>query len=171
MKVIERNFFKLLQSGIYDQETAPVEPLSPWKWRRLYQLSLMHGVAALVHDGIKHGQDQLFIRQIPTKLQQQWQKTTDDIERNNRETDLRLVELFAQLAQAGLHPYLLRGQATATCYRQPLHRTCGDIDLWFPTEEEYQQAIEWAKVNGSELTEEDDRTSYEWKSRMIEYHA
>lgn len=37
MDIIQRNFFRLLRSGAFGDKTA-IEPMSPFKWRRLYQM-------------------------------------------------------------------------------------------------------------------------------------
>ncbi len=52
MDVVQRNFFRLLRSGTFGGH-EPVEPMSAYKWNRLYQMALMHGVAALTADGIE----------------------------------------------------------------------------------------------------------------------
>ena len=36
--------------------------------------------------------------------------------------------------EAGLHPILLKGQGIATHYINPLHRQCGDIDVYIGKE-------------------------------------
>lgn len=74
MNIIERNFFRLLRVGAFNQE-EPIEPLSAWKWRRLYQLSLMHDVESLIRRGISRCEGQFFV-QIPENLLAEW-RTTD----------------------------------------------------------------------------------------------
>lgn len=71
MDVTTRNFFSLLRAGAFHtQET--IEPLSVWKWNRLYQLSLLYDVAAPVYEGIGLCRDQFFM-QLPVELDQTWQ--------------------------------------------------------------------------------------------------
>lgn len=74
MTVIERNFFRLLRTGLFNTH-EPVEPLSSWKWRRLYQLSLVHGVASYVWQGIQACEDDFFIQQVSPQLKEKWKKT------------------------------------------------------------------------------------------------
>ena len=80
MNIIERNFYRLLRAGAFGTEEQ-IEPLSAWKWNRLYQLSEMHDVAPLLYKGIERCQDQFFL-QIPTELLQHWSQAqchgTDD---------------------------------------------------------------------------------------------
>lgn len=83
MTIIERNFFRLLRSGAFGTEEQ-IEPLSAWKWNRLYQLSVMHDVAAWVYQGLQRCSDQFFV-QVPEELMKNWSTATtqtDDDDRN-----------------------------------------------------------------------------------------
>ena len=66
MNITERNFFRLLRAGALGTEEQ-IEPLSAWKWRRLYQLAVMHDVEDLVRRGIDRCATQFFV-QVPEKL-------------------------------------------------------------------------------------------------------
>lgn len=70
MNIIERDFFRLLRAGAFGREEQ-IEPLSVWKWNRLYQLSEMHDVAPLTYKGLQLCQGQFFV-QVPEQLLQQW---------------------------------------------------------------------------------------------------
>ena len=72
MNIIDRNFYRLLRSGAFNTEEQ-IEPLSAWKWNRLYQLSEMHDVASIVYQGIERCKAQFFV-QIPADLLEQWAK-------------------------------------------------------------------------------------------------
>jgi len=74
MNIIERNFFRLLRAGAFAIEEQ-IEPLSAWKWNRLFQLSEMHDVSPIVYKGIKRCSDQFFV-QVPEALLQQWSLAT-----------------------------------------------------------------------------------------------
>ena len=80
MNIIERNFYRLLRAGAFGTDEQ-IEPLSAWKWNRLYQMSEMHDVAPLLYQGIERCRDQFFL-QIPDELMQQWSQAschgTDD---------------------------------------------------------------------------------------------
>jgi len=76
MTIIERNFFRLLRAGAFGKQEQ-IEPLSAWKWHRLYQLSLMHDVEQTVYKGIECCKDQFFV-QVPEELQEKWAVTMTD---------------------------------------------------------------------------------------------
>lgn len=50
MDIIKRNFFGLLRAGAFD-ETEKIEPMSAFKWRRLYQMSVSQSVVSFFMDG------------------------------------------------------------------------------------------------------------------------
>ncbi len=81
MNIIERNFYRLLRAGAFGTEEQ-IEPLSAWKWNRLYQLSEMHDVTPIVYQGLERCRDQFFV-QVPEALAEQWSRQraqTDDEE-------------------------------------------------------------------------------------------
>ena len=77
MDIIQRNFIRLLKCGAFGQQ-APLEPMSEWKWQRLYRVSLIHGVTPWIADGIKKSSDDFFL-QLPSTLYQQF--VTDKTDR------------------------------------------------------------------------------------------
>lgn len=170
MDVMQRNFFRLLRSGAFG-DTAAIEAMSPWKWRRVYQASLVHGVAALVADGIRNHSGDFFM-QLPADLAASWNKTVSDIEAANRNCNISVSELFGTLGGGEhLRPILLKGQGLASLYPNPLHRTCGDIDFFFPFEAQGRKADEWAKANGADASVSDKGTwQYSWHGTMVEHH-
>ena len=66
MHVIHRNLFRLLRAGAFGEEVR-IEPLSAWKWKRLYELTLLHDISALVYDGVMQCSYQFFA-QLPEDL-------------------------------------------------------------------------------------------------------
>lgn len=75
MDIIQRNFFRLLRSGAFNT-TEEIEPMSAYKWQKLYQLSVMHDVVAYAYDGLERCNDQFFLR-LPEKLRNEWQQAAD----------------------------------------------------------------------------------------------
>ena len=73
MDIIQRNFLRLLQCGAFGQREQ-IEPMSAWKWNRLYQLSQMHDVTPWVYDGIKQCADDFFLK-IRAEQMQRWQQS------------------------------------------------------------------------------------------------
>ena len=51
MNIIHRNLFRLLRSGAFD-EYEELEPMSPFKWRRLLQIADVQGMAPYIQLGV-----------------------------------------------------------------------------------------------------------------------
>ena len=153
MDITTRNFFRLLRAGAFGQEEQ-IEPISAWKWKRIYQLSLMHGVSALLHDGLTMCKRQFFV-QLPEGLSEEWEKSTRDIEQRNIQTNEQLAALFSIFNHQQLRPILLKGQSLGSYYDRPNHHIPEGIDIFFPFQTQGQKADEWGKANGKELCQKD----------------
>ena len=169
MTVIERNFFRLLLSGTFGNQEL-IEPMSAWKWKHLHQLSLMHGVAALVYDGLLSRKDEFFL-QLSQEQWTLWKNTVSEIETNNQTYNAKLSELINILNHEQTRPILIKGQGLATIYDNPLHRTPGDIDIYFPYAPQARKANKWARENGSECDDtEKGILEYQWNGISVEHH-
>lgn len=100
MDVIQRNFMRLLRSGAFG-EHEELEPMSEWKWKRLYQLSLIHGVTPWIADGIQLLSDDFFLQISPTLRQQFESDTTERYEdcKQQQLTNPFLNHTLAQLIE------------------------------------------------------------------------
>lgn len=86
MTVIERNFFRLMRAGLFGSR-EPIEPLSQWKWRRLYKLSLIHGVNNCIWQGLCECKDDFYVTLIAPELMQKWSKTVVQIEEETEDEE------------------------------------------------------------------------------------
>lgn len=73
MDITTRNLFCLLRAGVLGHEEA-VEPMSAWKWSRVYGLAMVHGLEAETWAGIELLKGQFFMR-LPNALRQQWEQS------------------------------------------------------------------------------------------------
>lgn len=102
--VIERNFFRLLRSGAFEDNEA-IEPMSKFKWRRLFEMvekqnvlpefmlgmknHMLFEVVPISNELIRLSEEQLAKREAPTKFM-----TKDFPEMNNRFLNRRLRKLI-----------------------------------------------------------------------------
>lgn len=171
MDVIQRNFFRLLRSGTFGGVEDAIEPMSPWKWNRLYSISIMHGVTALVYDGINNYANDFFL-QIPRELSDKWNKIIAEIEDANRLTNLHISELFSILNKEQMRPILLNGQSLALLYDNSLHRISCDTDIYFMYSPQAKKAEQWARTHGTSIDDSTkDTIRYCWKNMEIEHHT
>ena len=61
MDIIQRNFLRLLRCGAFGK-TEPIEPMSHWKWNKLYELSIANGIGPWVADGFRRYSDDFFLQ-------------------------------------------------------------------------------------------------------------
>lgn len=170
MDIVIRNFMRLLRSGAFEDKER-IEPMSPWKWNLLYQLSLFHGVQALVFDGIQSRQGNDFFLNIPQDQMDRWRETTLQVEEYNKTLNANIAELLSILSRHQLRPILFKGQALSTLYPNPLHRLGVDCDIYYPYTPQADKADAWAHENGSEWNDtEKFILQYKWKSIMVENH-
>ena len=148
MDIIARNLFRLIRAGVFAQAET-IEPMSAWKWHRLYEYSVMHSVAALVLDGIERCRGQFFMS-IPDEQWQQWNRALYDVEQAAKRVNLQMSQLVETFSRSQLRPIVLKGPAVATLYPVPLHRETADIDFFFPFETQAKKADQWAYGAGSE---------------------
>lgn len=85
MDIIQRNFLSLLRCGAFDAHEQ-TEPMSEWKWNKLYQYSQIHGVTPWIADGIRKRSDDFYLQQVsPTLLQKFYEDTTARTEERQNE--------------------------------------------------------------------------------------
>lgn len=169
MDVVERNFMRLLRSGTFDDDT-PIEPMSQWKWNRLHQMALMHGVTALVYDGIRSRNGEFLMNLTPAQIET-WRNAVEAAEEQSRNMNIMTARLFEELNRRNTRPILLKGQATAMLYNLPLHRGSGDCDIYFPLAPQGKKADDWAKgAADKSATYESGVLQYTWNGMKVEHH-
>lgn len=72
MDIIQRNLFRLLRSGAF-HSAEEIEPMSVFKWGRLYQLSVMHTIIPYVYEGINRCRSQFFLH-LSAKQEEEWKQ-------------------------------------------------------------------------------------------------
>lgn len=93
------------------------------------------------------------------------------IEQLNESSNQKVAEVVKLLEDEGFHPLILKGQVIAQEYPNPLHRQCGDIDVWISDTEEAERAFRWAKKNyNCRWMPGEKETSFKWKGVTVELH-
>ena len=85
INIIQRNFFRLLRSGAFESKEQ-IEPMSVYKWQKLFQLSLMHDVAGFAYDGLMRCKDQFFVHLTDSQWRQ-WENTINDMRKSPHNDD------------------------------------------------------------------------------------
>ena len=128
MKTIENDLWKLVALGLGNDATMSNQDVD---WKKLYTLSIKHGVAAICVDGMSAtGLEHSCLQTIPKQIKLQWVSSVMQTEKiYNRQRDVieRLAEIYNE---EGLQILLLKGYGLSMNYPNPRHRICGDIDIY-----------------------------------------
>ena len=165
----EQVFWELLRAGLWEQTPQIDEPLGAEQWNTLMQTGREQTLLGVLYDGMCL---------LPTNLQPEqalrmkWFWNVNKTEQTNRLINHVLVELMEKLEAEGIRPLLLKGQANAMLYPNPLHRQCGDIDL-FIGRKDYPKACALVREWG--MSEKGDEESLKhlhchWQGVTIELH-
>lgn len=166
----EQALLAMLRAGLWMQE--PVEqkpfPLDKKEWQKVYALAKAHTIVGLVCQGICMLPEELM---PPQDMLELWVVHADRIERKNRRMNATVETLLGMFQSKGLHPILQKGQGVAAMYINPLQRTCGDIDFYFPAEEEREKAEQMVKDLGISIRRmPDGATTYIFEKTEVEHH-
>ena len=161
-------FLALVRAGLWENEVR----LSLFKcidYSAIYQFAEEQTVVGLVAAGLEHVVDV----KVPQKHALSFVGATLQLEQKNSAMNKFIGELVENLRQRDVYTLLIKGQGNAQCYKRPLWRSCGDVDL-FLSDENYQKAttILSAKafITEEEISYKQHRAFYidEWE---VELHG
>ena len=136
-------------------------------WETLYRMARQQTVSGIVFDGLKQLPAEC---QPPRSLYLKWCNEILRLEENNLLLDREIANLYALFRTDGLEPLLMKGQSVARNYPNPLHRQCGDIDLYTgPQGFERGNKLLRREATG-EHEERFKHTSMQWHGVFVENH-
>lgn len=160
-------FNMLLRAGLWG---TPIDASlfgTETDWTELYRLAKAQTVTAILLDGIQTLPAEC---RPPRALYLQWCSDLMVIEEKNHKLNRELANVVEVARRIGACPVLVKGQGVAQCYREPLHRQSGDIDLYIGGE----KFEELNKILRSEATFEEEETykhtTMTWHDVTIENH-
>ncbi|KGE14164.1 nucleotidyltransferase family protein [Sphingobacterium deserti] len=137
---IHDSFFCLLRLGLWeatDEAAHSYFPISAEQWEKVLQLAVKHTVEGILFDGL----NKLPLSLHPPKaLLLRWTVRVDAIERRNVWMNKIIAAQARFFTTQNIQPILLKGQGLASCYPNPNHRICGDID-WYVEGREDNKAL------------------------------
>lgn len=110
-------------------------------WNKIYKLAYEQCVVGNVADSF----NVLSSEQCDIDGKPGWLGYVIKLEQKNRLQNEYVGKLFGTLKDIGLSPVLMKGQAFASNYPFPLHRQCGDIDVYFKKRDDCHKAVDWAE--------------------------
>jgi hypothetical protein len=132
-------FLELLVSAIRNRpvKESLFENVSEETWSLLVRYAGIQRVNALIADGVAKLPE---VYAPPRSLAVLLLLHAEKIEAANRELNRVLTEIVREHEAADLPFVLLKGQGNALYYPNPLHRTPGDLDLYFYRQGDYERA-------------------------------
>ena len=132
----QKAFFYLVKAGLYgetDPKMESVFPLSERSWEAVLLLARQQTVVGLVYRGL----DVLPEEWLPSmKVMTVFMAYADRIEKANEKMNATIVKLWRHFEEKGIRAVLQKGQGLALMYPEPSLRECGDIDIYFPDNEQ-----------------------------------
>lgn len=105
--VILRNLERLIYCNPQGEQ-EPIEPMSAWKWNKLYQLTTKYHIGPWVADGIRCYEGDFFLNISPALLQKfmelPTEKMPENLDRFQLEVD-RKVSMLRRLSKHSLRIY------------------------------------------------------------------
>lgn len=102
------------------------EPLTAEQWEQLFVLSKKQALMGVIYRGVQRLPASL---QPPQELKDKWSKVAIRIMANNSLMNGTAAKLTQIFAERGRRTVILKGQANALLYPEPLLRQAGDIDI------------------------------------------
>lgn len=168
MTQIQQQFFSLTRAGLWGIPADAALFDSTTDWNLLRQLARAQSLQGVVLDGVRTLPEE---KRPPRMQYLQWCATLVQMEENNRLLNRRIGEIAALYREHGVEPVLLKGQGVAQNYRIPLHRQCGDIDLYIGKKDYRRINRVLLQAGGTEEEEETSKhVAIKWQGVLVENH-
>jgi len=160
--------FALLRHAIWqNRDEARIDfDLTTQEWKMLIENAASMGVLAIAFDALPKGEA---LPGLSKELIIRWGLSVQRFEDRNRRQREALKELIATFRKHQIEVLLLKGLGLAENYPLPVHRECGDLDIYlFGDYEKGNQVIE---ALGIEVDKEDSKHShFFFKGIPVENH-
>ena len=155
--LLVRNLFELLCLGLETKTVSEVQPesfceMSQEDWRRIREMADKQGVSAIMMDGLSLLVDKYGKEGIAPNIDSGWWQMyvlegmgamLQTEKRNSHQ--LKVMEsLASKWMEKGCRVMVFKGQASATMYPKPEHRSPGDIDCYLINDNDNDNVLETA---------------------------
>lgn len=141
MTKAQNDLFFLLKLALCGKDDISTDGFIKIDWNGVWHLAKDQCVMGIVADSFQL-LDELQSQGLD-KLQ--WLGHVVRLEKKNAELNELIGKLFDKFHKMRLSPVLMKGQAFAANYPCPLHRQCGDIDIYFKERTDCEKAVRWAE--------------------------
>lgn len=132
-------FFALVRASLWENGCLDIPIDETADWNSIYQLAQEQSVQGLVLQGVEKLRNNSVNHSISKVLLLQWIGEVQVIEQRNKDMNIFIAKLIEKFRKADIYALLVKGQGIAQCYKMPLCRSCGDVDLYL-SKENYEKA-------------------------------
>ena len=161
-------FLKMLRNALWNRPIEGWKKLSPEQWKELAALAKAHTLSGTLSDALNSLPEDC---DAPSEVLDPW---LVEVQRTEEAYALHSKIVGMQRRtwkEKGLKALLLKGLDSAAMYSVPEHRTCGDIDWYFGSAEDWKTANEIAAGNGCKLEmDSDGDVHYTLSGVVVEHH-
>jgi hypothetical protein len=148
MRSLSEPFYKILQVALGASQDF-LFTLSEKEWEKLFVMAKRQSVLGIVYDGIV----KLPKEKRPSINQTlRWSCVAESIRGMNEKMNREAARITRLFEEHGRHSVILKGQANARLYPNPLARQAGDIDIWIPGG--FKGVVDFLKEHGLILSDE-----------------
>ena len=174
MSNTEKAFLELVRAGLWEDlkfkdESLKFKDFGSADWDALLLLAREQSVVGLLAAGLEHVKDV----QVPHGWAFQVVRKALSLEQKNRNKNVFVNELTGELEGEGIRAVMVKGQGLAQCYKRPLWRASGDIDLYLD-EDDFQKAKAFFRPRVNKFDPDNDYTRHinmTYKGWVVEIHA
>lgn len=161
-------FFYVLKVGLWGEVPESPQSISQTDWIEILKSTRAHSLMAIVADSASL----LSSGNKPSlQLIAELASAEQTAEKGNELVDAVLRQTAVFWEKQGVTAVLLKGQGLARLYANPLHRTPGDIDWYFPGKENFNRAVSLVKAKGIvPVIDGDGDYHYSLNSVIVEHH-
>lgn len=132
----KRAFLALVRAGLWEKETR-LSKFEKIDFSEIYKLAEEQSVIGLVAAGLEYVEDVKISKEVLLAFI----GYTLQLEQSNKAMNIFVAELISKLRSKDIYTLLVKGQGIAQCYKRPLWRANGDVDL-FLSNSNYDKAKE-----------------------------
>lgn len=169
---INKAFIAIVKAGLWEQSIRLADYLDDDKCLNIAELTKLaneQSLSGIVAIGLEQVQDVrvAFEEMLPIM------ESSLSIQSVNAEMDSFISKLFNDLKNNDISAVLVKGQGIAQCYKRPLWRASGDVDLLL-IEDNYPKAQKLFRLKGHEVEEETvskKHHGFELDNFLVELHG
>lgn len=160
--------FELIKGGLHNEYIPRIECFTAIQWASVLRLAQQQTVIGIAWDGFL----KLPAEIMPaSQIKLQWYSYVARVEKSNLLINSVCSTIFRLFEKSGIKVVMFKGQVVAQLYPNPLHRQCGDIDIYAEGEDFNKANLILAELSNTSADQKTmDHNNYTVKGITVELH-